>query len=162
MTGSLLLESVRDDEVVATGLVVEARLNQMAAAAADHYTNSEEGACAFPASAPPVPAEDTCCASRGGPSDSSGKACRANLEGWDAPEWASLRAGAPVGEVQPMTWSTSSRELAPGVHEFVLKARGDGDCDGVRSTYQVRLIGREAEGRCDVEVGPVLSRTTGE
>jgi hypothetical protein len=164
MTGSLLLESWTQGKIEATGLAVEAQLNRMAAAATDHYTSSssEAGACGFPASAPPVPAEDTCCASRGGPEDVSGEGCRAGLPGWDAPEWEPMRAAAPVGVVQPMTWSTVSRELAPGVHELVIKARGDADCDGVRSTYQVRLIGRSVGGRCEVEVGPVLSRTTGE
>ncbi len=163
MTASLLLESWRDDEAQATGMAVESRLNQMASAASDHYANSNDsGVCAFPASAPPVPAEDTCCVSRGGPEDVSGAGCRAGLAGWDAPEWGPMRAAAPVGVVQPMTWSTVSRELAPGVHELVIKARGDADCDGVRSTYQIRLLGRSVEGRCEVEVGPVLSRTTGE
>ena len=163
MTGSLLLESWREDTAQATGMAVESRLNQMAAAAAEHYTSSSDvGACTFPASAPLVPAEDTCCASRGGPEDVSGGGCRAGLEGWDAPEWEPMRAAAPVGEVQPMTWSTVSRELGAGVHELVIKARGDADCDGARSTYQVRLIGRSVEGRCEGEVGPVLSRTVGE
>jgi len=134
-------------------------LNQSATRAARLI---EEGGCALGHPVPAkVPSAGSCCASQGGASDASGTTCRAGLEGWAQPLWSALEVEVPAS--QRFVYSVDA-EVFEGVGmDLELTARGDLDCDGVLSTFRIRVRARTDEsGRCIASVGPLLSRTTQE
>ncbi len=136
---------------------VSASLQELALGLTQRLKQSPQ--CVLEAGSPPrEPEAGTCCARHGGPGlAASGALCAPDAPGWDHPAWAALgfrpdRAHGFAFELEP--------EGEPGqTMSWVLRARGDADCDDVRATYELRVRVVVAErGQCEVSVGAVLSR----
>ena len=102
------------------------RLVDIANNAANHYSDY----CAFPVDQGATPIEDSCCQSLGGLDEDGDGQCDVDATMWAAPAWQSVSFS--IDEQQPFVYSMSN----DGGY-FRAVARGDQDCDGLRSEMRV-------------------------
>jgi len=128
-------------------------LDQLYKGGADYYMTQRArpdgtvASCEMPAAAGPVPGAGTCCGSLGGP-DADGDG-RCDL---DAGEWEAAFGALKVPYPGPhyYTYEIVPDRNSPNT-SMVLRATGDLDCDGERSTFERYLQGEPRPGGgCDL------------
>ncbi len=106
----------------------------------------------FPANTSLTPAEG-CCAAFGGPDANGDDACDSDPARFAGETWAALRF-QPTDKHR-YAYQFHSRVIAENESEFTASALGDLDCDGLRSTFEIRGTGKIDGSDCNVEVSPM-------
>ena len=104
--------------------------------------------CQLPSAAGPVPKAGTCCAQLGGPDADGDDRCEGTEAEWDA-AFGMLNVPYPGSHYFTYELVHDQRAADP---TMVLRATGDLDCDGVRSTFERYLVGKPTPGGgCELE-----------
>jgi type IV pilus assembly protein PilA len=105
-------------------------------------------ACQLPPAAGPVPAAGTCCGAFGGADSDGDDRCDGDEAEWDA-AFGSLKVPYPGSHYFTYELLPDPRSTEPAM---ILRATGDLDCDGVRSTFERYLVGQATPGGgCELE-----------
>ena len=136
-----------------TGEAVET-LDKLYKGAGDYYLTKRANMageiveCAMPSPAGPVPKAGTCCGALGGPDADGDDRCDGTEAEWNA-AFGGLHVPYPGPHYYTYEIVPSENTAAPGL---IIRATGDLDCDGVRSTFERFLQGQATPGRgCDLE-----------
>lgn len=104
--------------------------------------------CQFPPSTGPTPSAGTCCADLGGPDSDGDDRCDADGEWWQSEAWKGHFYENTMAHYY--VYEFKSQGTGNGA-EFTITAHGDLDCDGVKSTFERRGVGKvDADGVCTV------------
>ncbi|MFH1529339.1 MAG: hypothetical protein ABIK09_01250 [Pseudomonadota bacterium] len=106
--------------------------------------------CALPPVAGPVPRAGTCCGSLGGADGDGADRCDGDEDEWNAAFGA---LGVPYPGPHFFTYEILKNPTSPE-SAMIVRATGDLDCDGIRSTFERYLVGRPVPGGgCELEDG---------
>jgi predicted small lipoprotein YifL len=106
----------------------------------------------FPASAGPTP-EAGCCAAFGGSDMNGDDACDDDPARFSGETWLALNF-QPSGKHR-YAYQFVSNSKTGNEAEFTASAFGDLDCDGIRSTFEIRGSGKVDGSDCDAEISPM-------
>jgi predicted small lipoprotein YifL len=107
----------------------------------------------FPASAGPTP-EAGCCAALGGSDLNGDDACDDDPERFSGETWLALNF-QPSGK-HYYAYQFTSNGKTGNEAEFTASAFGDLDCDGIRSTFEVRGAGKVDGSNCEIDLGSAM------
>ena len=129
-------------------------LHKIYLGASEYYTETRvnpdgnTSTCQMPPSAGPVPSAGTCCGSFGGADTDGDDRCDGDEAEWDAAFGA---LGVPYPGPHYFTYELVPEPNSPSP-AMRLRATGDLDCDGVRSTFERYVVGQPTPGGgCELE-----------
>ena len=109
--------------------------------------------CQLPSATGRVPAVGTCCADLGGPDSDGDDRCDGDEAEWDE-AFGILEVPYPGPHFFTYELLPDPKSTEPAM---ILRATGDLDCDGVRSTFERYLVGQATPGGgCELEARPAM------